>query len=96
MEIGRSGNKTIFYVLTNAMVSSMVQANNSRELTLTYKGGSQQVLVPETTPIVMAVESDRSLLKPGEYPYIAANIGADGKMTATRVQVSKDGVKPPQ
>jgi hypothetical protein len=82
--------------MTNAMVSSMVQANNGRELTLTYKGGSQQVLVPETAPIVMAVDADRSVLKPGEYAFIAANVGADGKMTATRVQVSKDGVKPPQ
>jgi hypothetical protein len=82
--------------MTNAMVSSMVQANNGRELTLTYKGGSQQVVVPESVPIVMAVDTDRSVLKPGEYAFIAANVGADGKMTASRVQVSKDGVKPPQ
>ncbi len=54
-----------------------------------------QVIVPEGIPVVTAVESDRSLLKPGEYVVVAATLGADGKVTAMRVQVGKDGVKPP-
>jgi hypothetical protein len=82
--------------MTNAMVTAMVQATNGRELTLSYKDGSQQVIVPDNIPIVMAVEADRSLLVPGAYAFIAVTTGADGKLTATRVQVSKDGVKPPQ
>jgi hypothetical protein len=44
----------------------------------------------------MAMNGDRSLLAAGQYALIAVNVGADGKMTATRLQVTKDGVKPPQ
>lgn len=82
--------------MTNAGVSAAVQAGNGRELTLTYKGGSQVVLVPENTPVVMAVDGDRTLLKPGEYAYIQAGMNNDGKVIASRIQVSKDGVRPPQ
>lgn len=81
--------------MTNAMVTAVAKATGSRELTLTYKDGKQQVIVPDGIPVVTAVESDRSLLKPGEYVVVTATRGADGKITASRVQVSKDGVKPP-
>ena len=82
--------------MTNAMVTAVVQVNRGAELTLSYKGGAQQVVVPEGIPIVMAVESDRSLLVAGEYAYIAVAASADGTLTATRLQVTKDGVRPPQ
>jgi hypothetical protein len=54
------------------------------------------VIVPDNVPVVMAVEGDRSLLVTGQYAVIAVTVGADGKMTATRVQITKDGVRPPQ
>jgi hypothetical protein len=82
--------------MTNATVSTVAQASGGREITLTYKGGSQQVIVPEGIPVVTAVEGDRSLLKAGEYVVVAATRGADGRVVASRVQVSKDGVRPPQ
>jgi hypothetical protein len=82
--------------MTNAGVSAAVQVANGRELTLSYKDGSQVVLVPENTPVVMAVEGDRTLLKTGEYAYIQAAMNNDGKVIAARIQVSKDGVRPPQ
>ena len=82
--------------MTNAIVTATVQANTGRELTLTYKGGEQRVLVPAGIPIVMAVESDRSVLVAGQYAYIAVTAGADGKLTATRLQLTRDGVRPPQ
>jgi hypothetical protein len=82
--------------MTNATVTMVAQATGSREITLAYKDGKQQVIVPEGIPVVGAVESDRSLLVPGAYAFIIATAGADNKMTATRVQVTKDGVRPPQ
>jgi Domain of unknown function (DUF5666) len=81
--------------MTNATVSAVVEAVNGRELTLTYTGGTQKLLVPEGIPIVILMPADRSLLQPGAYVSAVANVGADGKMTARFVQVSKDGVKPP-
>jgi len=83
--------------MTNARVSAVVLAAEGRELTLTWKDGSRKLVVPENTPIVTGVDADRTFLKPGEYVYLNAQAGADGTLTAIgRVQVSKDGVRPPQ
>ena len=83
--------------MTNARVSAVVQATEGRELTLNWKDGSRKVLVPPGTPIVTAINADRSYLKPGEYVYLNAQAAGDGALTAVgRVQVSKDGVRPPQ
>ena len=82
--------------MTNAAVTAMVQATDGREITLSYKDGAQKVVVPDGVPIVMAVNGDRSLLVTGQYAVIAVNVGADGKMTATRIQITKDGIRPPQ
>jgi hypothetical protein len=84
--------------MTNGAVSAMtqVQANLGNELTLKYKGGEKQVLVPPGTPIVMAVNADRSVIVAGAYAFIAVAAAPDGKLTATRLQVTKDGVRPPQ
>ena len=82
--------------MTNGVVTTIVDAGSGRELTLSYKDGAQRVVVPANIPIVAAQDGDRSLLAVGEYAFIAVTAGADGKLTATRVQVTKDGVKPPQ
>jgi hypothetical protein len=82
--------------MTNAAVTGMVEVTGGREITLAYKGGSAQLIVPDGVPIVIAVDADRSALVPGEHVFLTATVGADGKMTTGRVQVSKDGVKPPQ
>ena len=83
-------------VMTNAKVSSIVVAAEKRELTLQYKDGSAKIHVPESAPIVRAVPGARSDLRPGEYVFAAVQTAPDGTMTAPRVQVSKDGVRPPQ
>lgn len=82
--------------MTNANVAKVVRTANGNELTLEYKGGSQRILVPDGTPIVDFVPGDRSLLVPGATIFTGAQVAADGKITAARVAVSKDGVKPPQ
>lgn len=84
-------------MMTNANIESMVQSAGGLELTLVYKEGSQKILVPPGTPIVTTVSADRSFLKPGEYVWLNAEVGADGKLTFSgRIQVSRDGVRPPQ
>lgn len=82
--------------MTNANVGAVVKAAGGNELTLEYKGGSQKILVPDGTPIVDFVPADKSLLVPGATVFVGAQVAADGKITAARVAVSKDGVKPPQ
>ena len=42
-------------MMTNANVDSIVTNTGKRELTLQYKGGSQTIRVPDSTPIVRAV-----------------------------------------
>lgn len=81
--------------MTNANVEAIVVAAGKRELTLKYKDGMQKILVPEGIPLVRAVPGSRSDLVVGEYVFVAAQALPDGKMTALRIQVSKDGVKPP-
>ena len=83
-------------MMTNANVEAMVSGAGNRELTLKYKDGMQKILVPEGVPIVRAVPGNRSDLKPGEYVFAVVQVAPDGKITAPRIQVSKDGVKPPQ
>ena len=82
--------------MTNATLKSVVRAAGGREITLEYQGGSQKILVPEGTPMAAAVPGDRSLLVPGAYVFMVAQVAPDGRISAARIQVSKDGVKPPQ
>ncbi len=82
--------------MTNANIASVVKSAGGNELTLEYKGGSQKILVPDGTPIVNFIPADKSLLVPGATIFTGASVAADGKITAARVAVSKDGVKPPQ
>jgi hypothetical protein len=72
----------------------MVRTSKGRELTLEYKGGSQEVSVPEGAPIFTALPGDRSMLVPGAYVVIGAQVAPDGTLSAGGGTVSKDGAKP--
>ena len=74
--------------MTNATVSATVQAASGRELTLTYEGGSQKIVVPEGASLSALVPGQRSQLVPGAAVNLTATPGADGKLTALRIQVS--------
>ena len=81
--------------MTNANLVKVVKTASGNELTMEFKGGSRQIMVPEGTPIVDFVPGDKSLLVPGATIFTGAQV-TDGKITAARIAVSKDGVKPPQ
>ena len=81
--------------VVEARVQSAVGAG-VRELQVKHKDGEQTLIVAPSIPIVRAVPGTREDLKVGEYVFLVAQKGADGKLTALRVQVSKDGVRPPQ
>jgi hypothetical protein len=81
--------------MTNATVSAVVSGNDGRDLDLTYKGGSAKLKVPKDVPVVTFVPATTKDLKAGLSVFIIAAPSADGKLTAARVMVEKDGVKPP-
>jgi hypothetical protein len=74
--------------MTNATVAAMVQSAAGRELTLTYEGGSQRIIVPENASISMLVPGERSHLVPGAAANLTAAPGDDKKLAVLRIQVS--------
>ena len=82
--------------MTNAALEAMVQSSNGEEFTLNYKTGTVKVLVPNGTPMSQVVPGQRSDIKPGETIFMPTKPAPDGKLTALRAQVSKDGVNPTQ
>jgi hypothetical protein len=69
--------------MTNATVGAVVQASSGRELTLTYDGGAQKVVVPESASISMLVPGQRDQLVAGA----PVNLTHDPSGVALRVQV---------
>jgi len=74
--------------MTNATVSAMVQSASGRELTLTYDGGTQKIIVPEKAAISTLVPGQRSQLVPGAAVNLTARADGGDKLTVLRIQVS--------
>ncbi len=81
--------------MTNAAFEGSVRTAAGEEMVLNYKAGTVKVLVPPGTPMSQSAPGSRADLKPGETVYAATRREGD-RLTALRVQVSKDGVKPTQ
>jgi hypothetical protein len=73
--------------MTNATVGAMVQSASGRELTMTYDGGSQKIMVPEKASISTLVPGNRSQLVPGAPVNLTARAGDGGALTAISIQV---------
>jgi hypothetical protein len=82
--------------MTNATLEGQAVLTQGGELTLNHGNGSVKVLVPPGTPMSQAVPGSRADILPGETVFIVARPGADDKLTAVRVQVSTNGIKPTQ
>ncbi len=81
--------------MTNANVDAIVNVNNGKELVLSYQGGSQKIIVPQGVPLVTFIASDRSQLIPGAKVLVITRREENGALTALRISVGKDGMKPP-
>lgn len=82
--------------MTNGILEAVVDGSGAREILLNYQTGQVKVLVPPEATMSQAAPGARGDLKAGETVYVATRRGEDGKLTAVRLQVSKDGVKPTQ
>ncbi len=81
--------------MTNANVDAIVDVNDGKELVLSYKGGSQKIIVPQGVPLVTFIPADKSQLVPGAKVLVITQRGEDGTLKALRISVGKDGMKPP-
>ncbi len=84
--------------MTNGNVDSMVEAKDGNVLKLSYKGGSNDVTVPPTVPVVGFIPADRSDLQAGKKVIVTTAPGgpqARDPVTAQNILVEKDGVPPP-
>lgn len=82
--------------MNNAKIEGKVARTGAHEITLALPSGPQKIVVPDGTPVVRSVPGTRADLRPGEYVFVAGQSNADGSLVALRIQVSKDGVRPPQ
>ncbi len=82
-------------MMTNGTVKGAVTAAAGRELSIGFKDSANTVYVPPGVPVVTFAPAERADLKPGAPLFVAAAKSAEGKLTAGRVIVGKDGVAPP-
>ena len=82
--------------MTNATVAQTVKGTDGQNILVKYKDGEKKVVVPQDTPIVTFVASDKSEIKPGAKVIIfGADKKDDGTLEAARVNVGRDGMTPP-
>lgn len=77
--------------MTNGTVGKLSKANG-RTLTVQYKGGEKQLVVPQDVPIAYVQPGERSELKPGARIVL---FPADDGKSARGVAVGKYGFNPP-
>jgi hypothetical protein len=81
--------------MTNATVSSTVEAVDGPTLTLTYKGGEKKLVIPADARVITYAPAEKTDLHPGAEVLAFATKQADGTLTSARVTVSKNGVPLP-
>ncbi|HVB35123.1 MAG TPA: hypothetical protein VNJ52_12230 [Patescibacteria group bacterium] len=75
--------------MTNGTVSG-VAGSASRVLTVTYKGGKQEIEVSPSTPVIRMVLANKALLKPGVAVSVLASITKTGVVArAVNVEEAK-------
>lgn len=78
--------------MTNGTVTGGAGTSGETKLTISYKGGKAQVVVPAGTPIVRFEPAQRAVLAKGQKVFAVVSAGAWG---AKSVAVGKDGLTPP-
>jgi hypothetical protein len=79
---------------TNGSVATATAAGDLRQLTVTYNGGEQNILIPPTAPIVAFVPGAASIVRPGAAVFVQAD-ETNGTTTAGLVAVGSNGLTPP-
>jgi hypothetical protein len=88
------GTATTNSSMTNGSVATASESGGAKQLTITYKGGEQRVLVPPTTSIVTMKFGAVSDIKPGVGVFVNA-VADGGKTEAGLIIVGSPGAVPP-
>lgn len=78
--------------MTNGNVATSTAAGGAKQLTVTYKGGEKQILVPPNVPVVMLAPGKRDDMKSGSHVVVTT---AKDSNVAAGIAVGNDGVMPP-
>ena len=81
--------------MTNGTVSGTTGKPGETHLTVAYKGGTAQVLVPAGTPIVRFEPTQAATLAKGQKVFAVIPPDGGDKAAAKFVAIGKDGVTPP-
>ena len=83
--------------MTNGNVGKVgtIKHHAGRTLTVDYKGGTQEIVVPANVPIVAFAEGSAAQLVPGAHVFAITMKGADGKLATNQLAVGVGGVVPP-
>ena len=81
--------------MTNGAVTARVDGGAGANLTVTYNGGHQVIVVGPRTPIVTFARGGRTDLKPGAAVVARGPREDDGTIDAVRILVGRDGLVPP-
>jgi hypothetical protein len=81
-----AGARTVKSSMTNGTVSSAGASVGAKQVTVTYQGGKQIVLVPPTAPVVTVVPGGKSDVMVGKVVFINA-VRQDGQLDAAAVFV---------
>ena len=79
--------------MTNGTVGEVTGAG--ADLDGRLQGRREDDQVPPDTPVVTYEPGSRALLVAGAHVILMGTEAEDGKMTATRISVGKDGMVPP-
>jgi hypothetical protein len=80
--------------MTNGTVGT-VSGEVGRTLIVDYGDGQKTIVVAPDTPIVTYQPGSRALLVKGAHVIVMGTEASDGKLSATRISVGKDGLVPP-
>jgi len=80
--------------MTNGNVEAASGQSGGKQLTVSYKGGEQKIVIPPNVPVVALEPSDRAVLRDGANVFVVADQD-NGKATAKFVAVGKGDVVPP-
>ena len=85
--------------MTNGTVDTIaalkVEKADAHVLTVSYEGGSKQVVVTPNATVVSYLPADASALTAGAHVLVFAVKNADGNLVSGSISVGKDGLVPP-